>query len=317
MPLDFASIIRAGQSLVPDIREQMMQDDQRSAMNEQREVLNEQRRVTTAAAQEKQARQQQLQTGLNQAVLSGNPRAITHLMTQFPEYADQIKPGWEALRAEERQTNQTQVGTAYVRGQNGDFKGAAAALQQRYDADAAAERQDPHTKELIDELNSDDPRRQRIAVSTLGIYLAADDPSKFAQLYPDLQREARLQELQPSEVAIKEAEAESAPGYYTARASKTRSEATTAASNARYADAKNAAQIERADAGTANLMSLMKRRAAALGKKPEQLTVGDLDDAPAPKPAAKRAKGPKEITATDGKGNRIRYNPATKQWEPF
>lgn len=317
MPVDMMAIVKAGQSLVPDIREQLMQDDQRRAMNEQREVLNEQRRVATEAAQEKQARRQQLRVGLNQAVLSSDPRAITRLMTQFPEYADQIKPGWEALRAEERQANQTQVGTAYVRGQNGDFKGAAAALQERYDADSAAEQQDPHTKQLIDELNSDDPKRQRIAVSTLGIYLASDDPSKFAQLYPDLQREARLQELQPSEIAIKEAEAESAPGYYAARASKTRSEATTAASNARYADAKNSAQVERADAATANLMSLMKRRAAILGKRPEQLTVGDLEDGPAPKSSAKRPKGPKEITATDGKGNRIRYNPASKQWEPF
>jgi len=316
MPVDMMAIVKAGQSLVPDIRAQLIQDDERRAMSEQREVLNEQRRVATDAAQEKQARQQQLRVGLNQAVLSSDPRAITRLMAQFPEYADQIKPGWEALRAEERQANQTQVGTAYVRGQNGDFKGAAAALQQRYDADAAAKHQDPHTKELIDELNSDDPKRQRIAVSTLGIYLSADDPNKFAQLYPDLQREARLQELQPSEVAIKDAEAENAAGYYTARASKTRSEATTAASNARYADAKNAAQVERTDAGTANLMSLMKRRAAILGKRPEQLTVGDLD-APTLKPAAKRAKGAREITATDGKGNRIRYNLTTKQWEPL
>lgn len=318
MPLDFASIIKAGQSLVPDIRAEMMQEDERRAINEQRQALAEQRRAATDAAQQKQARQQQLQTSLNEAVLSGNPRAISRLMLQFPEYADQMKPGWEALHGDERRTNQTMLGSAYVRAQNKDFKGAAAILQRRYDADLAAESPDPLTKQLIDELNSDDANRQRIAMSTIGIYLAADDPSKFAQIYPDIQREERLQELQPAELAIKQAEAASAPDYYDARAAKEGADAKSAASDAKYRDARNAAQVEHAGATTANLWSLIKRRAASLGKRPDQLTEDDLGGGvPAPKPSKAKPGGRKEVTATDGKGNRIRYNPAAKQWEPL
>lgn len=311
MPVDLMAVARAGMSLVPDIRAQMMQDDERRAMNEQRAVLNEQRRVATEAAQEKQMRLRDLRSGLNAAVLSGKPQAITRLMTQFPEYADQIKPGWQALRSEERQANQTQVGSAYVRGQNGDYKGAAAILQKRYDADLAAESHDAQTKQIIDDLNSDDPQRQRIAVSTLGIYLASDDPEKFAQLYPDLEREARLHEIQPYEVARKQAEAQAAPGYYGARADKERHQATTAASNARYADAKNAAVIDRAGATAANARSLADRRNAG----PATQTGSAPASAPAPQRRSRQSA--KEIVATDGRGNRIRYNPEARQWEPF
>jgi hypothetical protein len=179
MPLDFASIISAGQSLVPDIEAQMVQRDQRR-MQQQAQQLQ------IAAAQQKQARQGQFQQAAAAALQSGNPRDIANLMIQYPEFADSIKPGWEAMRDEDRRVTLTQIGSAYARANSGDAKGAAAILRRRYDADVAAGAADPEDKELIDALDSDDPALQKQATSTIGARLAAYDPDKFAETYKAL-----------------------------------------------------------------------------------------------------------------------------------
>ncbi|MEW9855930.1 D-Ala-D-Ala carboxypeptidase family metallohydrolase [Novosphingobium sp. M1R2S20] len=176
MPVDFASVIRAGQSLVPDIREQMMLDDQRK-LQQQAQALKLQQ------AQQAQAREGVFRQRVSEAINSNDPRAISRLMIEFPEFADQIKPGWEAMRDDERRINLTQTGSAYARAQAGDYKGAAAVLQKRYQADLQAGSADETTKELIDALNSDDPMMQQQAVGTLGMLIAADNPEKFAETY--------------------------------------------------------------------------------------------------------------------------------------
>lgn len=179
MELDYASIINAGQGLVGDLQQQMFLNDQRKAQAQARQLQ-------TAALQQKQQRDAAFKAAAAQAAQSSDPKALSDLMIQFPEFADQIKPGWQALSDEARRRNLTQSGTIFVRAKNGDAKGAAALLRQRYEADLAAGQADPSDKELIDALESGDPARVQQATATVGMMLAADDPSKFAETYGKL-----------------------------------------------------------------------------------------------------------------------------------
>lgn len=179
MPVDFMAVLQAGQGLVPDMREQLFQDRQRRQQSDVNNLKIEQARQT-------QQRQGQLQQDLAGAVQSGDPRAIARLMAKYPEFADQIKPGWEALSKDAQQTNITQTGVIYERVRNGDVKGAADMLRKRYDADLAAGQADETTKEVIDALDSGDPQQIKVAAGTLGIMLAAATGEKFTDTYGKL-----------------------------------------------------------------------------------------------------------------------------------
>lgn len=177
--LNYAAIMQAGQSLVPDLQEQMMIRDQRRAQMEARQLQLQQ-------AQLAQQRQAAFRAAAQQAAASADPRAIGNLMIQFPEFADQIKPGWDALSEDAKRRNLTQSGTIFMRAKNGDTKGAAALLRQRYEADLAAGQADPGDKELIDALESGDPVKVQQATATIGFSIAAYDPSKFSETYGKL-----------------------------------------------------------------------------------------------------------------------------------
>lgn len=178
--LDYASIISAGQGLVPNLRQQMMQD-------EQMRMQREQRQLALADAQTKQARQNLFRGKLGAASASGDPRAIAQLMIEFPEFAEQLKTGASALSEEARTRNLTQGGSIYARANSGDLPGAATLLEQRYNADLAAGHADPEDKEILDGLRSDDPIKRKAAVATMGIHLAAiAGPDKFAEIYGKL-----------------------------------------------------------------------------------------------------------------------------------
>lgn len=174
MALDYAAIMQAGQGLVPDLRAQMFEDGQRRQQQQVQAMKLQQ-------AQVQQTRTTKFQEAAAEAVRSGNPQAIGRLMVEYPEFADQIKPGWEALSEQGRRRNLTQVGTVYARANAGDMAGAADALQARHDADVEAGVPDETTQELIDALRSNDPNKQHVAIATLGMIIAADDPSKFAE----------------------------------------------------------------------------------------------------------------------------------------
>lgn len=179
MALDYAGIINAGAGLMGGLREQLAMEDQRNALMQDRAKKLEQSRIAeqrTAAFREAAAR----------AAQSSDPKAIGNLMIQFPEFADQIKPGWDALSEDAKRRNLTQSGTIFMRAKNGDTKGAAALLRQRYEADLAAGQADPGDKELIDALESGDPVKVQQATATIGFSIAAYDPSKFSETYGKL-----------------------------------------------------------------------------------------------------------------------------------
>lgn len=179
MAVDLLGIAQAGQSLVGDLGEQLFRDDQRRQQNQVQALK-------LKLAQDTQTRQVAFRAEVQSAIQSGDPRAIGRLMALYPEFADQIKPGWEALSADARRANLTQTGIIYKRAMNGDAKGAAAMLRQRYEADLAAGQNDETTKEILDALEGGDPQAIKVAIGSLGMMIAADDPSKFGDVYGKL-----------------------------------------------------------------------------------------------------------------------------------
>lgn len=184
--LDYASIMAAGQNLVPDLQEQMFKQEQNRILADQRRANTAINQFTLQQKQQQSVRQAEFQREVSEAVASGDPRRISALMVKYPEFADQIKPGWDAYSKEGKARNMTQLGTAYVRAQNGDYNGAADLLQARYDADLAAGQADEETPQLIKALRSGDPMQQKIALGTIGMYMASADPEKFGDVYGKL-----------------------------------------------------------------------------------------------------------------------------------
>lgn len=186
MALDYASILQAGQNLVPDMQEQMFRQQELKQRQTMLEQQQQQRAMQMQQAALKQQREGEFRARLAGVIDSNDPRAIAKLMMEYPEFADSIKPGYDAISNEARTRNLTQLGSAYQLATGGDYKGAAGVLRKRYDADVAAGQADETTKELLDALDSDDPVMQRRAASTLGMVIASQDPAKFTEAFKAL-----------------------------------------------------------------------------------------------------------------------------------
>lgn len=181
--LDYASIMRGGQALVPNMREQMMQRELLDLQRGQAEVQQQGAALKQAETLREIQRQEAFQRDLDAALLDGSPQAIQRLMLRYPELASDIKPAWEAMDERQRQTDLTQIGTIFARANAGDIGGAAAALRERIQADREAGVADPQDEAILAGLESDNPIEQRAAVASIGIMLASLNPDKFGEVY--------------------------------------------------------------------------------------------------------------------------------------
>jgi hypothetical protein len=189
MPLSFdndSAMVAGGMALVPNLREQLVQD---ALMKQREQEFQWQRedRAAQAAAAEKAAQQQAaFQQDLEDALLSGDPRKIMALRFRHPEFAKGMKDAFDALDEDTRRTNLTQIGTIFARANAGDAKGAADVLRQRIEDDRKVGMADPQDEAILAELESGDPQRVRAASATIGIQLAAVEPDKFSETYGKL-----------------------------------------------------------------------------------------------------------------------------------
>ena len=187
MPLDYASVLGAGQQLVPNLRAIALQDQQAQFQEQEIAARTQAMQAQQQKLAQAQQRQQQYQNDLDQVLLTGgDPRAIQRLMLKYPEFADNMKPVLDSMDKDQLQRNQTQLGTIFARGQAGDLKGAADALRQRIEADKAAGDNDPADQAVLDGLESGDAVQQKAALATVGIHLAALSGDKFAETYGKL-----------------------------------------------------------------------------------------------------------------------------------
>lgn len=186
MAVDFASILQAGQNLVPDMRQQLMQDAQLRLTEDFRRQQMQASAMDTQLKQHAFSRQQAFEGELKAAVESGDPRKISALMIKYPEFAEKVKPGYAAYSGDRTQRDLTQMGSIYARAQGGDYEGAAKMLDARIAADKAAGLDTSEDERIAAGLRSGDPQQQKIAVGTIGITMAASNPEKFGDVYGKL-----------------------------------------------------------------------------------------------------------------------------------
>lgn len=186
MQLDYASIMRGGQNLVPDIRQQLIED---ALMKQQTTLFNQQqqdRAMQQQAAEEMQARQGEFQAALDDAMMTGDPRKIQQLRMRFPEFTKGMKEAFDAMDEDQRRADLTQVGSIYANLNAGNTGRAVELLRGRIEADRAAGQADPQDEQILAELESGDPMRVNAAKATVGIMLAAIEPDKFGETYGKL-----------------------------------------------------------------------------------------------------------------------------------
>lgn len=302
MQYNDAQAIAAGMSLVPNLREQLMQDAE-LRMRQEAAALTRQR--VEAAMEEARRSQEDEERYVTEAgAVFQNPtsEAIRSFQARYPKYSEAIGRAWDGWQSDGRANDVTQISSILSNLRAGRPDRAAKLARERFEADMKAGKADEQEREIITALESNDPEQLSQVGGLLMMQLAAAlDPEKVAANYQDLSQEFRQQDLHPSMVAKAEsdaakaaAEAETAPAYYGARARREGAQADISASDARFRDETNASNIE-------------GRRARA--ERSRVLSDGGGPAAPSRRPVYVQY-------ARNAKGQRIGYNRETKRWEP-
>lgn len=175
-PVDFASILKAGQSLVPDYGD-MQLNDTRNLLGQ---LQLQQGRMNMDAEARKQARDDAFQAELD-GILSGqpDPAAYRRLMVKYPEFGTQLKAQADALDANQRRTDFTQAAEIYSAARNGKFDLAAQQLEKRINADRAAGQDVADDEQMLQWLRSEDPMDRNVAVNMIGMHVSSFNPQQF------------------------------------------------------------------------------------------------------------------------------------------
>lgn len=178
-----AAIIRGGMSLVPDLRQQLMED---ALFKQQQTVFQQQQQDREAQMQQAQVMQQregEFQAALDDVMMNPTPQKIRQLQVRFPEFAKGFKEVFDGMDADIRQTNITQIGSIFANLNSGNTARAVEILRGRIEADRAAGQDVADDEAILAELESGDPMRVNAAKATVGITLAAATGDKFDQTY--------------------------------------------------------------------------------------------------------------------------------------
>lgn len=183
MAYNDAAIIAGGMSLVPDLRQQLMQDALFRQQQTEFQQQQQDRAAQMRAMEEARVKEGAFQQALDEAMMSGDPRKIRALQIRFPEFTKPMKEAFDALDRDAKTANYTQVGSIFANLNAGNTARAIELLKTRVQADREAGQADPQDEAILAELESGDPMRVNAAKATVGIMLAAIDPDKFDEVY--------------------------------------------------------------------------------------------------------------------------------------
>jgi hypothetical protein len=172
-------------NVIPDFNRQLLQRAQIGALNAQ----TQESQAQAQAIADKQARLVQLQKDL--AASDGSPTSISRLIMRNPEFADQLKAGWDVSDKATTQADLTNLGEMYSSALGGDWKSVAGMVHARHDAEQAAGRANPQYSgtilDIADKAADGDPQAQKIAKTMLGSMIAAKTgPDHFSSTYDKL-----------------------------------------------------------------------------------------------------------------------------------
>lgn len=161
-------------------------------------------------ALQQQAIQQQQQMQSDLYALSNNPNAgakdYAAMMTRYPQLADHFKKSWDVLNADQQQNHLNQATQVYAALQANRPDIAQTLLQKQ--AEAAKNSGDEQAYKNADVLSQFVQGAPEQAKTSVGLMLSSVmGADKFASTFGTLGDQQRAGELQPANVALKNAEA--------------------------------------------------------------------------------------------------------------
>jgi hypothetical protein len=181
---DYGGLIQAGQNLVPDVSRQLATT---AALSAQAQEMQANAQVAT----QKAIRAHQFQQAFSAS--DGSPKAIAHLMMQFPEAAEQLKMGLDAQDKAQRDADFKTSAEIYSAASSGNWDLAGKLAQSRYDAEKAAGNATPGyeaAKSAMDAAVAGDPDQRKAVLTFLGSHLAAvAGPEQFSSVYGALNKD--------------------------------------------------------------------------------------------------------------------------------
>lgn len=186
MSLDYAAILSQAQNLTPDYQDQRLRGQEAEARTQQIDLQRQAMQIKLAEAQREREKQAAFEAERDQVLLNPDPKRVALLALKYPDQFKGAKEGFDLLDADRRTNDLTQMGSVYSRAKEGDFKGAAAALRTRIEADKAAGQDVTEDEHIADALESGDAIQQRAALGTIGMHIAAVAPKEFAETWGKL-----------------------------------------------------------------------------------------------------------------------------------
>lgn len=279
-----AEILKAGQAIVPDYAEQM-----------QAELLNQLRAAQVSATQQTSQieaskfgnEQRQQAAYLNAAAdLAANPsyEGFRAMQLRFPEQHQAVSSAFSGFDERERGSVMSRLSEVVSLGRNGRWDLASKSIEKLIDSEVKAGTADETDYELARVLREgDDDERQAALGVLIGQMASAGGPKFMAENWNaffdedrDRSRLPNQMRKEAAEATTAEAEAENADQFYDGRAREQAADAGIAESNSAWQEMKNAASVAKSNAQLGNIRSMIAKRAAAMGKPIEDVTVGEV-----------------------------------------
>ncbi len=212
-PFDFASIMQAGQNLVPDFMEGDIQRARLAQANAQTAAMQSETMARDREADEDSRYQADLDFVLANP---HDPSAIRNLLIKYPKKATALKAGMDSLDATTRKRELTAAAEVYYAASGGKWELAASQLEKRITADKAAGKADTSVDEaLLEAIRSNDPDERNFALNMMAMHVgAATGEDHFGTVVGQLDKARRpdLQSVAPGATLINPGEIDPVTG---------------------------------------------------------------------------------------------------------
>jgi hypothetical protein len=279
-----ADVIRSGQAIVPEYAAEL----QAQLMNKLRQAQIAATQQTSQIEASKFGNEQRQQAAYLNAVadLAANPsyEGFRAIQLRFPDQHQAISAAYSGFDENERQRTMGRLAEIVSLGRNGRWDLASKSVEKLIDAEAAAGIADETDYEMLRVMREgDEDEKQAVLGLLISQMAAAGGPKLMAEnwnaFFDEDRDRARLPNQMRKEAAdatVAEAEADNADAYYSGRAREQVADAGIAENNSAWVEMKNAAAVAKSNAQLGNIRSLIAKRAAALGKPIEKVTVGEV-----------------------------------------
>lgn len=157
-------------------------------------------------AEQKRLAEQQKRADMQAFATLQNPTAkdYTAIMNQYPELSEQYKRSWDILDKDQKQKTLSSTSQVYAALSANQPLVAQQLLERQ--AEAALNSGDIETSKHLDALSQIVQQDPSLAQKQIGMFMSATSPDQFATMTKTLGEEQRSNQLQPYEIAQKQAQ---------------------------------------------------------------------------------------------------------------